>query len=88
MGSERERMDADPCDTQEEEDDCQANQDQCPVLPGGALKVLLFITPIIVLVNIHFAFVLYTHYKNSGLPESQGGCNDRKVEEDNFDDDY
>ena len=55
--------DANPCDSQEEEDDCPANQDQCP---GRLIKVLLFITPIIVLVNIHFAFVLYTHDKKDG----------------------
>jgi len=30
----------------------------------------------IVMLNIHFAFVLYTHWKNARLPENQGGCAD------------
>ena len=71
---ERERQEA--CDAGEEVDDCEADQDRCPMLPGGALKALVFITPIIVIVNVHFAFVLYTHYRNSHLNEEQGGCND------------
>ena len=59
------------CDEADEEDqaDCEANLDQCPVLPGGVMKVMFVITPIIVVLNIHFAFVLYTHWKNSVLPE-------------------
>ena len=54
---------------------CELPDDPCPLAPGGALKVLLFITPAIVILNIHFAFVLYTHWKNSSLPKEQGGCN-------------
>ena len=46
------------------------------MVPGGALKVLFIITPVVILVNIHFGFVLYTHWKNSSLPEDQGGCGD------------
>ena len=40
------------------------------------MKVLFVITPIVVIFNVHFAFVLFTHYKNSSLPENQGGCKD------------
>ena len=61
---------------EDEQADCEANLDQCPMLPGGALKVLFVITPIVVIMNVHFAFVLYTHYRNSKLPEEQGGCAD------------
>ena len=61
---------------EEEQAECEANLDQCPILPGGVLKALFVITPIVVIVNIHFAFVLYTHWKNSRLPEEQGGCAD------------
>ena len=67
MGSASEREEADPCDNGDEEDDCEADKDQCPVLPGGVLKVLFVITPLVVILNVHFAFVLYTHYKNSQL---------------------
>ena len=59
-----------------DQDDCEAQKDQCPVLPGGALKVLFVITPIVVIVNVHFAFVLYTHYKNSKRGPEEGGCED------------
>ena len=76
MGSDKEREEADACDNGEEEDDCEANKDQCPVLPGGALKVLFVITPLVVILNLHFAFVLYTNYKQSRLTKEQGGCND------------
>ena len=61
---------------EDEQQDCEANLDQCPVLPGGALKVLFVITPLVVILNVHFAFVLFTNYKNSKLPEAQGGCAD------------
>ena len=66
------------CNEADEEDaeECEANLDQCPVLPGGVLKALFVVTPIVVIMNIHFAFVLYTHWKNSRLPESEGGCAD------------
>jgi len=88
FGSERDKVEADPCDTNDNEenaDECAAEADQCPVLPGGMLKVLFVITPIIVVMNIHFAFVLYTHWKNSRLPESDGGCKDEDgPEEDDF----
>ena len=77
FGSDKEREEADPCDNGDEEDDCEADKDQCPVLPGGVLKVLFVITPLVVILNCHFAFVLYTHYKNSRLPEEKGGCEDR-----------
>ena len=60
----------------ENDDDCEAAKDQCPVLPGGVLKVLFIITPIVVIVNVHFMFVLYTHWQNSRLHPDQGGCND------------
>ena len=76
FGSAKEREEANSCDTGDEEDDCEADKDQCPVLPGGVLKVLFVITPLVVILNVHFAFVLYTHYRNSGLPEERGGCND------------
>ena len=81
MGSDKEREEADPCDNGEEEDDCEADKDQCPVLPGGVLKVLFVITPLVVILNVHFAFVLYTHYRNSNLTEEMGGCNDRYAPE-------
>ena len=60
----------------EEQAECEANLDQCPILPGGILKALFIITPIVIILNVHFAFVLYVHYVNSALPESQGGCDD------------
>ena len=61
---------------EDEQQDCEANLDQCPALPGGAFKVLFVITPIVIVMNVHFAFVLFTHYKNSRLPVEQGGCAD------------
>ena len=61
---------------EDEQQDCEANLDQCPALPGGAFKVLFVITPIVLVMNVHFAFVLFTHYKNSRLQESMGGCAD------------
>ena len=67
---------------EEEQADCEAALDQCPILPGGVLKALFIITPIVVIMNIHFGFVLYTHWKNSKLPESQGGCDDADGPED------
>merc|ERR1719162_1933836 len=78
MGSDKEREEAgeaedgDDCD-----DECEANKDQCPVLPGGALKVLFVITPLVVIINLHFAFVLYAHYKNSRASVEDGGANDK-----------
>ena len=79
MGSDKERAEADPCDNADDEndDECEADKDQCPVLPGGALKVLFVITPLIVIINLHFAFVLYAHYKNSRASVEDGGANDR-----------
>ena len=55
------------CNEADEEDQasCEANLDQCPVLPGGAAKTLFVITPLIIVVNLHFAFVLYTHTQNA-----------------------
>jgi len=66
---------------EDEQQDCEANLDQCPALPGGAFKVLFVITPIILVLNVHFAFVLFTHYKNSSLQLADGGCNDASVQE-------
>lgn len=60
----------------DENDDCEADRDQCPILPGGIAKALFVITPIVVFLNIHFAFVLFTHWRNARLPENQGGCAD------------
>ena len=77
MGSDKEREEADPCDNGDDDDECEADKDQCPILPGGVLKVLFVITPLVVLLNLHFAFVLYAHYKNSRTPVDQGGCDDR-----------
>ena len=64
------------CNQKDDDDraECEADLDQCPILPGGVLKVLFLITPIVILLNIHFAFVLYTHWKNSRLLRSQGGA--------------
>ena len=62
----------------ENDDDCEAAKDQCPILPGGVLKVLFIITPLVVIINVHFMFVLYAHWQNSRLPESQGGCGDER----------
>ena len=58
----------------DERAECEADQDQCPVLPGGVLKVLIVITPLVILLNIHFAFVVYTHWKNSRLHRKDGGA--------------
>ena len=88
-GSKAENEAQEECNEADEEDqaDCEANLDQCPILPGGILKVLFVITPLVCLINIHFAFVLYTHWKNARLPESQGGCADTDgPEPDEFDD--
>ena len=85
-GSKEENEAQEECNEADEEDqaDCEANLDQCPILPGGVLKVLFVITPVIVIVNVHIAFVLYTHWKNSCLPEDQGGCADNEgPQEDN-----
>ena len=72
---------------EDEQQDCEANLDQCPALPGGAFKVLFVITPIVLVMNVHFCFVLFTHYKNSKLPASQGGCDDAAGPEyEDFDD--
>ena len=70
-GTKAQNKELEECDEADEEDqaDCEAQLDQCPVLPGGMLKALFVITPLIVVCNIHFAFVLYTHWKNSVLPE-------------------
>ena len=79
MGGDKEQNEAqEECNEADEEDqaDCEANLDQCPVLPGGAAKVLLVITPLVLLVNLHFMYVLYTHYKRASLPKRQGGCYD------------
>ena len=76
-----------PCENGQSADDCEAEQDQCPMVPGGALKALFVISPVVVLVNIHFAFVLFTHWKNSSLPEDQGGINEPGVGHVEFDDD-
>ena len=54
-------------DDDEEEMDCEAEEAQCPVLPGGIVKVLFILTPVLLIVNIHYAFVLYTHWKNARL---------------------
>ena len=50
--------------------------DQCPVLPGGAMKILFVIAPLVVVINLHFAMVLYTHWKRAPLGKSQGGTYD------------
>ena len=79
-GSKEENEAQQECNEADEEDQaaCEADLDQCPILPGGVLKVLFVITPIVVIMNIHIAFVLYTHWKNSCLPEDQGGCADNE----------
>ena len=75
--SQEEREAREECeDNGDENDDCEAGRDQCPALPGGMLKALFIITPLVVIINIHFAFVLYTHWRNARLPENQGGCQD------------
>ena len=74
MGSDKDKEEADPCDTAEEDDDCEASKDQCPALPGGVMKVILVITPLIIIVNVHFMFVLYAFWRNRNLPPNQGGC--------------
>ena len=72
---------------EDEQADCEANLDQCPILPGGVMKVVFVITPIVVIMNIHFAFVLYVHWKNARLPANQGGCEDNDgPEPDDFED--
>ena len=77
-GSKEENEAQEECNQADEEDqaDCEANLDQCPILPGGVLKALFIVTPMVIILNVHFAFVLYVHYVNSALPESQGGCDD------------
>ena len=40
------------------------------------MKVLFVITPLVVILNVHFAFVLYSNYKIARLPEEKGGCSD------------
>ena len=74
MGSDKEREEADPCVGEEADDDCEAQADQCPALPGGVLKVIFVITPLIILINLHFMFVLYAHWRNRNLHPNQGGC--------------
>ena len=91
MGGDKEYQEAEQeCNDadEDEQNDCEANLDQCPALPGGAMKVLFVITPIVLVMNVHFAFVLFTHYKNSRLPIEQGGCadNDGPEYEDQIDD--
>lgn len=91
MGGDKEYQEAEQeCNDadEDEQNDCEANLDQCPALPGGAMKVLFVITPIVLVMNVHFAFVLFTHYKNSRLPIEQGGCadNDGPEYEDQVDD--
>lgn len=89
-GSKEENEAQEECNEADEEEqaDCEAALDQCPILPGGVLKALFVITPIVVIMNIHFGCVLYTHWKNSRLPEAQGGCDDQDGPEDygHFDD--
>ena len=77
-GTKEENEAQEECNQADEEDqeDCEANLDQCPILPGGVLKALFVITPIVVIMNVHFAFVLFTHWKNSRMPAAQGGCDD------------
>ena len=60
----------------DEQNDCEANLDQCPALPGGAMKVLFVITPLVLILNVHFAVVLYVHFKNSRKTADEGGCGD------------
>ena len=62
------------CDQDDAAPDCTEREEQCKVLPGGVFKGLLILTPVIIVTNVHFMFVLLTHYKNSGLPEADGGC--------------
>ena len=43
----------------------------------------------VLILNIHFAFVLYTHYRNSSKPKGQGGCGvPFEGDEKDADDDY
>ena len=83
FGSDKEARDAQPCRVPEDEDDdeeeaeCEVEEQQCPILPGGIFKVLFILWPTLVLINIHYAFVLYTHWKNSRLQVKDGGCADQ-----------
>ena len=83
FGSEKESRAVDPCwvpedeDDDSEEQDCEAEEQQCPVIPGGILKVLFILTPFLMIVNIHYGFVLYTHWKNARLQPKDGGCVDQ-----------
>ena len=52
------------------------------------LKVFLVVTPLVIILNIHFAFVLYTHWKNSRLLVSQGGAQYGDDLDEDEDDDY
>ena len=77
VGGDKDQNEAqEECNEEDEENqaDCEANLDQCPVLPGGAAKTLLVITPLIIIVNLHFAYVLYTHWKRADLSVREGGC--------------
>ena len=77
MGGDKEQNEEqEECNEADEEDQasCEANLDQCPVLPGGAMKILFVITPLIVIINIHFAYVLYTHYDRRKMYDYDGGC--------------
>ena len=38
------------------------------------MKILFVVTPLIVIINIHFAYVLYTHYDRRKLYDYDGGC--------------
>ena len=69
-------IETDSEDDDEEEAACEVEEQQCPILPGGIFKVLFILWPTLVLINIHYAFVLYTHWKNSRLQVKDGGCAD------------
>ena len=62
------------CNTVGKSDYEQCEDNVCPILPSGIMKVALVIGPLAVTMYIHFCLVLYTHWKNNGLPKDQGGC--------------
>ena len=77
-GTKEQNAEIEECNEADSEDqaECEANLDQCPVLPGGAMKILFVITPLIIVINMHFAWVLYTHWKRAPLGKSKGGTHD------------
>ena len=48
----------------------QCEDNICPIMPSGMLKVALVVGPLAVMLYIHFCFVLYTYWRISGLPKA------------------